>query len=359
MSIKIPVINTKEELLAYILSEPSIYEALPEKVKTNLDDGIKTIIQFIDLALRAGKISVDEVHQIISWDSCTEEVLHAWCDMWNIPLPRFPSESHARVHAQSEYTLIAPPDWGSSYVQPCYVESGYVEPQIQCTPFIFDYAYQFDHYLGTYDYIFQVVLWDGSNNSFAVQNADDYFDAVLVEPNKLTLYRDNPLEADGLYIEKVMFIYHKDYLNAKRLIARNALVLDGMRYTAVGLEYYLELLLSNYGVISVESSSSITTLFQCLRFDSVSNNLGNCRIFIMDGSNLSEVNPLIFPGYNFEGTTITITIASDLQKDIVEFIRNATINYFIPFKKVIGPNVKFTFNDTSIDWISNAIWPVS
>lgn len=352
---KNPIINTAEDLKEYILSDPSIYENLPTRIKNNLTGDIQNVILIIDYALRQGLLSTKEVYDLISFDTCNEEILHVWCEMMNIPLPRFPNQSHARVHIQSEYTFITPSDWEDSYVVPCYVADDYVEPQEPCSPLVFDFQYIFKHNLGTHNYVFQVSLFDGSN-TFLV-NAEDYFDIIIVNPNEVILGRNTTLLSDGLFISNVAFIYHKDYLYAKRLIARNAIALDGMRYTVKGLKYYLELLLNNNGTINIVTSSNISVLFQFLRFDDNSNNLNNCRFTIFDGPNLSEFDPKIFPGYSFSNATMGITITSDLQKDIVEFIEDAIINYFVPFKTVIGKNVTFTYIDTTTDWINKPTYP--
>ncbi len=356
MALKNPVINTVEDLRQYILSEPSIYANIPERVKNNLSGEIQTVILIIDYALRQGLLSVNEIQQLISFDTCNEEILHAWCDMWNIPLPRFPKESHARVHVQQAYTPIIPPDWGSSYVTPCYVADDYVFPEAACSPLIFEYGYQFTHNLGTPNYVFKIVLFDGTNKF--IVNVEDYFDLVQVNPNQLILYRNTPLSADNLYIDRVLFIYHKDYLEGKRLIARNAVALDGMRYTVAGTEYYLKLLLHNTATINITASSNIAVILQCLRFDANSDNLNNCRLLLFNGPDISVFDPKIFPGSQFASTKVSIDITTDLQKDIAEFIQNAVINYFTPFKTVLGKNVTFIFHDNTIDWIKNEIWPI-
>lgn len=332
--IQTPIITTAQDLEDFILSIPSVYRNLSPSVIDNLSSDVKTIIQVYDYALSKGFISYQEIKSMMDFDNATEEVLHAYAEMYRIPLPRFPNQSKVRAHV---HKTIIKTDLGGGT----------------------NWSYEAQHTLGTEDYMYQVMIDDAGTD--VLVNPEDVFQLIRIEANSIYLE-----STTSLTINKILFIYTKTYLPAKRLLCKNADLLEASRYTKLGLESYLNILLQNNSDVDFDIPIRTWGILRLFTFVGNVNNSSDSKTMQFDPAlpgttdyddrDLSSTNPRLYTGQQ-NNLEKTLTINADLQPDIKAFIEEVVFNYFLPFKTQFAQSLNYVFTDYSIDWPEDGIIP--
>lgn len=133
-------------------------------------------------------------------------------------------------------------------------------------------------------------------------------------PNTVELTYDNSVSGESLLYD-VLFTYKKDYLLAKRMICQEAHQLRALRYTQLGIVYWLRLLLNNNCTINYPGQAPSTGLFQFLSWDGAASNIANAQLFnssfVADGLHSAGVTSITLVEPLWEAILDTTVITLD------------------------------------------------
>jgi len=303
-----PPIETLTELVEYMDVYPNYYQSIPTKVKTNISSDAEAVLRIGAFAQQHGYLGLKKLETLIDFENCESRVLDMWAGYHNIPVPSFPSRSHIRTHV---ITVLAD---NTAINQ------------------------EYTHLLGTPAYTWAI---QAQGESGIYQLSPTAVAQVICEPNRFAF-----TNGDQLWISRILFMYHKDYDLAKRLICKNAMSINDLRYSKIGLIFYLRLLLNNNCIVTVDDLAEPPVTFEFLNWTGSAGNFDQAALFSMA---LGADAPELLKG-DIYAVPLTINITADLQADIKEFLEDAVLNYFIPFSRMNANSVTINFTDYSNMW---------
>ena len=334
-----PTINTYNDLILYIRKHSDILDAIPLKLFTESTLSGK---KFLALCALVASKSADLQNKIITLldpMTCPEPILDFYALNNNIPLPDLLSDNNV-------LTDISDSDSASGVVT-------------------------ITHDLCTHDYI-GVVQHQVSSVWYQSRASQD----TIVKKARTFSFNVNTVTGEvGTVTYRVLFVYKRSYLKAKRLICANIGQISRMRNTLEGVDFYLKLLLHNRVTLSIvyyprlypilqfysdTSKNSANTWFSSRArtgggfTDPPSNNNGHLGPGVSLIGSDADITPRAAADTvteaNIQTSSIEITLETDVTTGLEDFIQESIRDYFLPFPSLYDSAVQYLITSYTSRW---------